>query len=271
VISGKVAGVSDLGVKYKENQDYMALGQHGDNLVLIVCDGVSQSQNSMAGSKAASETARDHIMAAVKAGTITDVNVANQTVKDAAVKAQEAICTIPFIPPKSEDDYPPAQATFVGCLVMGKRITIGWVGDSRAYWIAGRQTATQVSIDDSWVNYAVNELKMTLEDALKDKRAHAIVESLGAANDGSNPGVEPDARSLNISEDGILLVVSDGFWNYADNPPKYEIKTITDLINQLPKDADALTIARHLVQYARKAGGHDNITVVAAIFSSTAR
>lgn len=263
VISAKVAGFSDLGARYKENQDYFAIGQHEGDLALVVCDGVSNSQNSMAGSKAAAQAARDHIVSALKAG----MSDANQTIKDAAVAGQRAICKTSFHPPVSQDDLPPAQATFVGTIVTGKgtsrRITVGWVGDSRAYWVASRKTATQISIDDSWINHAIKE-GVSKEDALKDKRAHAIVESLGAANDGTDPGVEPDARSLNISESGILLLVSDGFWNYAHKDE--DTGKIVKLINELPADADALSIARHLVLWAKKAGGHDNITVVVAIF-----
>jgi serine/threonine protein phosphatase PrpC len=256
VISARVAGVCNIGCKYKENQDYMALGTANGDLVLIVCDGVSSSQNSMAGSKAASETARDLIISEVKSG-ITDPD---DTMKRAIHAAQEAICKVPFKPIVNDNDLPPAQATFVGALVQGKRVTVGWVGDSRAYW-ATRTAARQISVDDSWVNWAVSEGGMTREQAEKDKRAHAILESLGAANDGSNPGVEPDVRTLNMSESGMLLVVSDGFWNYVKSQ-----EHLVQLINQLPAGTDALTLARHLVNFARQAGGHDNITVVVAIF-----
>ena len=46
-----------------------------------------------------------------------------------------------------------------------------------------------------------------------------------------------------------MLVVSDGFYTYADE------KQIARLVKELPKDIDALTMARHLVEYARNAGG----------------
>src|SRR4051812_18949328 len=47
-LSSRVAGVSDIGCKYAENQDYFVLGKSDDDeLVAIVCDGVSRSQASM--------------------------------------------------------------------------------------------------------------------------------------------------------------------------------------------------------------------------------
>ena len=68
------------------------------------------------------------------------------------------------------------------------------------------------------------------------------------------------ALTLNLTESGVLLVVSDGFYTYADE------KQIARLVKELPKDIDALTMARHLVEYARNAGGRDNITVVTILF-----
>jgi serine/threonine protein phosphatase PrpC len=65
---------------------------------------------------------------------------------------------------------------------------------------------------------------------------------------------------LNLTEPGILLIVTDGFYVYADEA------RIADLVKKQPKGVDAPTMARRLVEYARNAGGRDNITVVAIIF-----
>jgi serine/threonine protein phosphatase PrpC len=261
VITAQTAGVSDIGLKHHENQDYMALGASSGKVALVVCDGVSNSQNSMAGSKAASEAARDRIIAEIAAGDGDPDEVLKLAMND----AQSAICKVPFTPVASDSDLPPAQATIVGALVVGRRITVGWVGDSRAYWV-NRKVARQLTIDDSWYNYAVAPLPeglgMSPADASKHKLSHALLQSLGAANDGKNPGVAPNARTLNLTESGVLLVTTDGFWNYVKNEDH-----LVKLVNQLPRDTDALTLANHLVNFARQAGGHDNITVVAAIFS----
>src|SRR4030095_12040038 len=96
--------------------------------------------------------------------------------KRAMSRAQEAICQVPFVKGLTERVegeealVPPAQATAVGVLVKGKRITIGWLGDSRAYWV-GVDGARQLTTDHSWFNDVVSSGAMTAEQALKDKRA----------------------------------------------------------------------------------------------------
>ena len=261
-LSAKAAGVSDIGTTYHENQDFFVLGlAESGELVAVVCDGVSHSQHPMEGSKVSCDTALASICADLKG----DADEPNAILTQAMRRAQEAICRVPFIKELAEMVegeealVPPAQATAVGVLVKGKRITIGWLGDSRAYWV-GAEGARQLTTDHSWFNDVVSSGAMTTEQALNDKRARAIVRSLGADLDGSNPGVEPDALTLNLTESGVLLVVSDGFYTYADE------QQIARLVQELPKDIDALTLARHLVEYARNAGGRDNITVVAILF-----
>ncbi len=262
-LSARVAGVCDIGMKYRENQDYMGLAEKGGILSLVVCDGVSNSQNPMKGSKAASELARDMLLAGADR---SDLDV---LFNEVVVACQEAICKVPFdkdVLGKDGTPVMPAQATFVAALVNGRRVTIGWVGDSRAYWITDTG-CQQLTVDHSWLNWAVSEGGMTLADAEKDERAHAIIRSLGAAEDGTNPGISPpDMRTMNISganaqRAGTLVVCSDGLWNYLKDGE--HLRSLVDKFSQAGK-VDALTVARKLVTFAREAGGHDNITAVVA-------
>ena len=250
-------------MKYRENQDYMGLAEKGGILSLVVCDGVSNSQNPMKGSKAASELARDMLLAG---SGRSDLDVLYNEV---VVACQEAVCKVPFDKDavgKDGGTVMPAQATFVAALVQGRRVTIGWVGDSRAYWISDT-SCQQLTSDHSWLNWAVNDGGMTLAEAEKDSRAHAITRSLGAAEDGTNPGIDPpDIRTLNVAgtstgRAGTLVVCSDGLWNYLKD--EEHLRSLVNKFSQAGK-VDALTVARKLVTFAREAGGHDNITAVVA-------
>lgn len=262
VINSGFAGVTDVGLKHSQNEDYMGMvsGKHG--AAIIVCDGTSRSQKPEVGSKAAVDAALAYLENLLKEEIADPIAAA----KAAIVAAQEAIVKVPFEKGATDqrgDLLPPAQATIVLAIVQGKRITLSWVGDSRAYWY-GDTGATQVSVDDSWLNWVVSQGQMTREEALKSKYAHAIVESLGANSDGTNPGVEPAVRTLNVSESGILLLVSDGFWNYADTEQATgdQVRKILKATNGKP---NALTLCSGLVNFARESGGHDNITACAYI------
>jgi PPM family protein phosphatase len=257
-LSSRCAGVSDIGATYHENQDYFVLGAgEAGELGVVVCDGVSHSQNSMEGARVACEAA----LAAIRADLGVGLDNPDDILRRAMTRAQDAICTVPFVRGLVEGDepVPPAQATVVGVLATERRITIGWLGDSRAYWVA-RDGARVLTTDHSWFNDVVAAGELTAEQARADKRARAIVRSLGADLDGHNPGVAPDALTLNVIEAGVLLVVSDGFYTYADE------RQIARLVGELPHDIDALALARHLVEHARSSGGADNITVVAVGF-----
>jgi PPM family protein phosphatase len=94
VLSAKVAGVSDIGTTYHENQDFFVLGlAKSGELVAIVCDGVSHSQHPMEGSKVSCDTALASICADLKGGA----DEPNAILKQAMSRAQEAICQVPFV------------------------------------------------------------------------------------------------------------------------------------------------------------------------------
>jgi serine/threonine protein phosphatase PrpC len=257
VVSAKAAGVSDIGTKYHENQDYfvVAAAPTGE-IIAVVCDGVSLSQHAMDGSKLSAE--------AIAASLVADAADPDPdaAIKRALGKAQDAICTLPFVMGQTDDrsgePVPPAQATAVAVVVAGARVTIGWLGDSRAYWLAGH-AARQLTTDHSWFNDVVASGEMTPEQARNDPRVRGIVKSLGADLEGANPGIEADALTFHLTEPGVLLVVSDGFYTTADD------SAIAKLVRELPAGIDALALARHLVDHARSSGTKDNITVVAII------
>jgi serine/threonine protein phosphatase PrpC len=263
VISAQVAGVSDIGCRYKENQDYLAIGQAPGKLALVVSDGVSNSQNPMIGSKAAAEAALAVLLAApdqAQAAAADDRDLFAR----ATDAAQAAICKTPYDATTFGRDgqaLMPAQATLVCAYVdtTSRKVMVGWVGDSRAYWLSG-STCTQLTVDHSWYNWAITEGGMSPQAAKDDARSHSIIRSLGAADDGSSEGLEVDCdvRVLNASGKGTLVLCSDGLWNYLADE-----KHLSTLIDSYGK-VDALTVARRLVTFAREAGGHDNISCIIA-------
>jgi serine/threonine protein phosphatase PrpC len=142
------------------------------------------------------------------------------------------------------------STTVVAALVTGCDVSIGWAGDSRAYWLADSGESHLLTLDHSWVNEVVLSGTMTREEANQSPQAHGITRWLGA-DAGEN--AQPDTLHLTFTGPGYLLLCSDGLWNYADEPAR---------LRALLKGNDSLEMTRALVDFANEQGGHDNITAV---------
>lgn len=239
-----LAGVSDRGHRHHQNEDALALKIIDNRTsIIVVCDGVSSSQHP----ELASQTAAT--------ACVKEIAIALQQHSDATTAIYRGIATalasvaeLPFDPMHPED---PSSTTIVTALVRDRTATIGWLGDSRAYWIAADKSL-QLTQDDSWVREAIAAGKITPSEAETSPHAHAITRWLGA--DITDDG-KPNLTTFTIPGPGYLLLCSDGLWNYAPHPTY-----IYDLIQQAAA-TDPLAISRYLVKYANLQGGQDNITV----------
>src|SRR5919199_1428746 len=244
--SPNLAGVSDRGLRHHRNEDYLACATvDGKNAyVLVVCDGVSSAQDPDLAAIAAADGACMALTAAVEKGEMKQ----EEAMKAAFASALSSVCAIPHTA-ESDAEFP--STTMVAAVVVDRTATIGWLGDSRAYWISPNGSR-QLSKDDSWLYDMVASGRMTEAQARKSDKAHAITRWLGvdAIEDS-----EPSVVNFAIPGSGYLLLCTDGLWNYAP-----ELAQISELV-KLMSEADALTLSRRLVEFARRSGGHDNITV----------
>jgi PPM family protein phosphatase len=88
--------------------------------------------------------------------------------------------------------------------------------------------------------------------------SHAITHCIGPLEAVDGP-LEPHTLSMDLSTAGLLVLCSDGFWNYTADED-----AVAALVHSTPADADAETVARSLVEFALDAGGMDNVTVAVA-------
>ncbi len=246
-----LAGASDRGRRHHQNEDAMALKSiDAQTYILVVCDGVSSSQHP----ELASAAAASACIAGIEAAMRQQPN-AEAAIYDGVNAALQAVAGIPFDPRDSTD---PSSATIVAAIVRDRVATIGWLGDSRAYWLAAEKSL-QLTLDDSWVNESVAAGEMTLAEAENSPHAHAITRWLGV--DTLDDGI-PSIATFAIPGAGYLLLCTDGLWNYAPEP-----SYLYHLIQQAPSQ-DCLDIARHSIRYANQQGGQDNITVGILAFSA---
>ncbi|MBN0046368.1 protein phosphatase 2C domain-containing protein [Streptomyces actuosus] len=264
--SGPVAAVSDRGLRHHRNEDAFAVGHtalpDGSPVSLaIVCDGVSSATRPDDASQAAARTASESLRAALDRGTHPQ-----QAMHDAIVAASRAVDSLAAEPATAREHAPHQNApacTIVGAVVASGLLVVGWVGDSRAYWVPADRgaPAARLTEDDSWAAQMVAAGLMNAAEAYADERAHAITGWLGA----DAYELEPHTASFKPDRPGVVLVCTDGLWNYAE--------TAEQMAGVLPPDADArpLHSAQVLVGHALDGGGHDNVTVAVVPFPAPAQ
>lgn len=265
---GVAAGVSDRGRRHYRNEDALALRDVGLRAgpgsarrgvaVAIVCDGVSSSARPDAASETAAEVAAETLAAALRAES-APLDATRQAIR-AADRAVSRLADSSGVDSQWVDDLAPA-CTLVSAIVTSDAVTVGWVGDSRAYWIPQEHTdstPTRLTEDDSWLAHALAEGSLSPAQAVADRRAHAITAWLGEDAE----QVDPHIVTLEPEGPGVVVICTDGLWNYLDS--------VEELSAALPPDAfDApLDAARHLVEIALRRGGRDNITVAVLPFTS---
>ncbi|MFI2432256.1 PP2C family serine/threonine-protein phosphatase [Streptomyces sp. NPDC018693] len=259
--SGPAAAVSDRGLRHHRNEDAFALGttalpDGSPACVAIVCDGVSSATRPDDASLAASRAASESLLAALPLGTHPQ-----QAMHDAIVAASHAVNALAEEPATAREHAPHQNApacTLVGTVVTAGLLVVGWVGDSRAYWVPADRSApaARLTEDDSWAAQMVAAGLMNEAEAYADERAHAITGWLGA----DAYELEPHTASFKPDRAGVVVVCTDGLWNYAE--------AAEEMAGVIPLDAAVrpLHSARVLVGHALDGGGHDNVTVAVVPF-----
>ena len=257
---GALAGVSDRGLAHAHNEDAMALGRYAcastdGRIAAVVCDGVSSSRTPERAAQAAAEAALDVLLDA------ESTESSERRVRDAVGSAARAVAAR-SIGEGSEDP----SCTIVAVLVDATDeahpgVTVGWIGDSRAYWLAAPGTAEpsrRLTDDHSWA--AEMREPGDVDDAalLDDPHAHVLTRWLGPGG-----AAEPDVALFDPAGPGMVLLCTDGLWNYL--PAAADLaETALAVTNGDGGDGDgdlALRRAAALTAVALEAGGRDNITV----------
>ncbi|MEU2619769.1 PP2C family serine/threonine-protein phosphatase [Streptomyces sp. NPDC007157] len=253
---GPVAAVSDRGLRHHRNEDAFTVGHtvlpDGTPAMLaVVCDGVSSATRPDEASLAASRAASEALLTALPQGTHPQA-----AMHEAIVIASQAVNALAEEPPTAREHSPHQNApacTIVASIVTAGLLVVGWVGDSRAYWVPVDRGAppARLTEDDSWAAQMVAAGLMSEAEAYADERAHAITGWLGA----DAYELEPHTASFKPDRPGVVVVCTDGLWNYAESAE--------EMSEVVPVDAALrpLHAARVLVGHALDGGGHDNVTV----------
>jgi PPM family protein phosphatase len=127
-------------------------------------------------------------------------------------------------------------------------VSIGHVGDSRAYLIRDRKV-DQLTEDHSLVAELVRTGRLSPEEAESHPQRSVITRALG-----TDPDIDVDTFTVDAEAGDIYLICSDGLSDMVD---RGALETI------MREHRDNLDeAAKALVQAANRAGGEDNITAV---------
>jgi len=246
---GLVAGVTDRGQRHTRNEDAMALATansvSGPVALSVVCDGVSTSSNPDEASQKAAQSAVQVLLSAVRSGS----DLAKASAR-AVMSAQKALADMA----QEADLFANApSATFVSAVVTTTEATVCWLGDSRAYWIdaAGPAESRQLTVDDSVAQELIKTGLMSEAEALASPQGHVVTGWIGAdAGD-----AKPHVSVITPEGPGLVLLCSDGLWNYRPDAAGIAELAGPDAISE------PLRAAGKLVTFANEQGGSDNITV----------
>jgi len=244
-LEGLVAGVSDRGLRHLRNEDAMALatetGPDGPVALAVVSDGVSSAPRPDEASLKAVRTAMHVLRKGVETGE--DPVISSEAAARAGAQALNDLAGPGGSP----------AATYVSAVVSREVVTVCWLGDSRAYWLtADPAESERLTRDDSLAEEIVAAGLASVDEAMASPQAHVITRWLGA----DLPEPQPHVKQFAPTGPGVVLVCSDGLWNYRP-----EAADLTALA--LPAAAtDPLAAAVSMVKFAVESGGIDNVTVV---------
>jgi serine/threonine protein phosphatase PrpC len=143
---------------------------------------------------------------------------------------------------------PGSGTTLTAALIVGQQMTIGHVGDSRAYMIQAAGPLEQMTQDHSLVRRLEELGHLSKEEAASFPHRNVLIRALGQGD-----SLEIDVFTLPFPQNGTIMLCTDGLWGAVRDAE------IRQVLAQAPNLQEA---CHNLVEAANSAGGPDNISVV---------
>ncbi|HWT89637.1 MAG TPA: Stp1/IreP family PP2C-type Ser/Thr phosphatase, partial [Solirubrobacterales bacterium] len=211
--------------------------------LFVVADGMGGAQAGEVASKAAAESFAQDIPTSPPLRVLEEtITGANRTIhelarKDPSLSGMGTTTTAAIVDLEAEE------------------VAIGHVGDSRAYRLrAGR--FEQLTRDHSLVEEMRRKGQLTDEQAEDHPQRSIITRALGP-----EPEVQVDLQTVPAMDGDVFLICSDGLTTMLDDER---------IAHVLARATSLDSAVRKLVDEANRAGGRDNITVVAFRLEDTA-
>ena len=147
-------------------------------------------------------------------------------------------------------EAPGSGTTLTAALVIGGQVTIGHVGDSRAYAVYPAGRIEQLTRDHSLVKRLEELGHLNKEDAANFPHRNVLIRALGQGE-----ALETDVFTVPFPRNGYLMLCSDGLWGVVAE---------ADILRAISDSPNLHRACQNMVDSANVGGGPDNITVVLA-------
>lgn len=215
----------------------------------IVADGMGGHANGHIASKAASRTAAGHILNKIYLPMLQMEDMSLQSpIQEVLVDAVQLANKAVF----QSDPDSDSGTTLTIALVLGRRLYVAHVGDSRAYMMTNSKLEVMTA-DHSLKQRLQDVGQLTAEEANVYPYSNILLRALGQSDE-----LEVDILTRSLPAEGKLLLCSDGLSGFISAPLLQEIMTQSGPLEK---------IADELFESAMAAGGYDNITAVIVEFS----
>ncbi|MCK4401147.1 Stp1/IreP family PP2C-type Ser/Thr phosphatase [bacterium] len=242
-------GLSDLGRVRKLNEDSFLVSD--DLKLYLVADGMGGHAAGDVASRKSIELIKAFIERTAKDNDITWPFEMNP---ELAPEANKLIAAVQIANKKiyemsfSNPELKGMGTTIAGLFIAEAKVYIVHVGDSRVYLMRNGRLK-QITEDHSWVNEQVKENVITEDEAKQHRWKNVITRALGSEKE-----VKVDLQEKDIVSGDIFLICSDGLSGMVER------KTMEDIIKKHINNLSEA--AEEMIDYANKAGGVDNITVI---------
>lgn len=253
------AGSTDVGRQREHNEDFFGiettihkLDTPGDRSIqarglYILCDGMGGHAGGEVASKLAVQTLKQYFETHWQSElpdekTIREaVKLANQAIYD--LNQQDARAGVGRM-----------GTTLVMALVQNTQVAVAHVGDSRLYRISRQSGLEQVTTDHE---VGQREILRGIEPDIAYGRpdAYQLTQALGPREASY---VNPDVQFLELKEDSLMLLTSDGLSDHE----LLEHHWHTHLEPLLSSEANLHQGLANLIDLANHYNGHDNITAI---------
>ena len=237
----KTFSITDAGAIREMNQDfYFSSDTAVGNLpnLFIVADG-------MGGHKAGDYASRYTIERVVASVSRNAGDEPVSIIKEAINKANELLMA-----ESREDEAKRGMGTtLVVGTIIGNKLFVANIGDSRLYIVGGTEQIRQITRDHSLVQEMVRMGEITAEEARNHPDKNIITRALGAEKT-----VDVDFFDMRLEPGSTILMCSDGLSNMVEDKKMEEI-----ILNS---DEDITWKGNTLIQEANNNGGKDNIAII---------